>query len=470
MGRSARLAIEPLEARDCPAFNLFYTGGALVLRGTPSVPFVAPGDGLNFDLLAGNLLRIQEVGNAGGTVKNLGVYRPVRNTIVQLGFTNTDINFNLNGRRLPGNILLNLGAGDINPLSINSVNFRDGTIGGNVTILRGSGLEILNFGQSDILGALPVTVQGNITAVGRPRQDPFGIGDSLFLNAGTQVRGFVSTFAIDNIDVGEATGLVTRVSRSVTLNVATSRNVGRLNVYGEVAGSVYFQGTNALDPFFTDSVILQGDNPTPGVIRGNLTANYAFGDARMILEAGTEVQGDVAFWTGGAGSAGAPPAPFFNQLILAGTVNGSARFFGTGDSEIIFPATGSVFGDFSVTADNGDNDLSAFAGFVAGSVFVNLGNGNNTMTVSQAPGGTFYWTSGNGDSTLTLGDGTTPAAAVWTVSIRFGSGSNTLTLDAAAPPQQSLTGLVRSDNGGGNTFVQGPNWDLLPTLVFINFP
>ncbi|MFO0845542.1 MAG: hypothetical protein U0797_24685 [Gemmataceae bacterium] len=473
-GRLARLFVESLEARDCPAFSIFYAGTALVVRGTPTIPFAAPGDGLNFNLLAGgSLLLIQEVGNAGATVRNLGAYRPVRNLITQLNFTNTDVNFNLNGNRLVSNVLLDLGKGDINPGSVNSVNFQNGTVGGNLTILRGAGIEILNLGRTDANpnGALPVTVQGSVTAVGRPRQDPTGIGDSLFLNAGSRVLGFLSTFDIDNIDVGEGSGPVSRVARSVTLNVARSRNVGRLNIYGEVDGNAYFQGTNALDPNFTDSVILHGDNPTPGLVLGNLVAGYGFGDARMILEGGTEVQGDVVFSAPGAGSLGAPPAPFFNQLVLAGAIDGSMRFYGEGDSQIIFPAAGTVRGDFSVRAGNGNNDLSAFAGSVAGSLYVTLGNGDNVMTVSQAPGGRFYWTSGNGTNVLTLGDVTTPAGSLWDVQVLFGSGDDTLTLDGAAPATQSLTGLVRDDGSiTGNTFNQGASWDLLPTLVFINFP
>ena len=44
--------LEPLEARECPAFNIYYYSSVLLIRGHPTLPFVNPGDGLQLQLLA----------------------------------------------------------------------------------------------------------------------------------------------------------------------------------------------------------------------------------------------------------------------------------------------------------------------------------------------------------------------------------------------------------------------------------
>src|SRR5262249_1697217 len=101
----------------------------------------------------------------------------------------------------------------------------------------------------------------------------------------------------------------------------------------------------------------------------------------------------------------------------------------------------------------------------------NLGNGNNTATASVVPGGLLRWTSGNGTNSLTLGGAATPANSAWNVGIRFGNADDTLTLSAAAPATQSLTGSA--DGGGrilGNVFSQGASWTLTTPFILTNFP
>src|SRR5436305_383812 len=41
--RGYRPALERLEARDCPAFNIYYYSPVLLIRGHPTAPFLVPG-------------------------------------------------------------------------------------------------------------------------------------------------------------------------------------------------------------------------------------------------------------------------------------------------------------------------------------------------------------------------------------------------------------------------------------------
>src|SRR5205809_1035886 len=108
---SFRPELERLEARECPAFNIYYDSSLLLIRGHPTLPFVNPGDGLQLRVLPGGNLQVREVG--GATTINYGSYRPPQNVQISLDYnTDHDLTIDLGGGRLPSNVLVNLGLGN----------------------------------------------------------------------------------------------------------------------------------------------------------------------------------------------------------------------------------------------------------------------------------------------------------------------------------------------------------------------
>jgi hypothetical protein len=111
---------------------------------------------------------------------------------------------------------------------------------------------------------------------------------------------------------------------------------------------------------------------------------------------------------------------------------------------------------------------------VAGNLDFELGNGDNTVTITNAPGGTLIWNSGTGNNLLTLGTMNTPASETWAVKIQFGAGDDTLTLSTDPAFTQFITGTA--DGGGhiaGNVFNNGfPVWQVSPpgSFTVTNFP
>jgi hypothetical protein len=456
--QAVRPLLERLEARDCPAFNVYYTSTTLLVKGHPTLPFVNPGDGLQLQLQPTGTVQVREVG--GGTTINYGSYKPPQNIQIVLDYdTDHDLTFNLGGGRVPSNLLINLGAGQTDVLAIHPVNLINGELGGNLTVLNGSGGELINLGQSENFGAQPLRVDGDTSFVLAANQTLLG-GDYLFVNAGSELRGQLSTNEVDNVNIGESplpgvNSGVAYVRKNLFDSGPVSKNVSKLDVFGEVDGSVSFQGTPAIDPFFSDAVTVESG----ALVVGNLSAALGNGNGSFGLF-GT-VEGNVTF-TGALGN------DFVNLL---GTVFGSVQMdLRSGNNTVVFPGT--VFGNLSIAAGNGDNDLTNINGTVGGGLTFNLGNGNNAAVVANAPGGVLTWLSGNGNDSLTLGSGLTAGSETWSINALFGSGDDVFTL-AGTPPgtTQFLSGKV--DGGGritGNTFNQGANWVLVPTFVLVNFP
>ncbi len=444
--------LERLEARDCPAFSIHYTSSALQITGHPTLPFAAPGDGLQLTLQANGLLRVQEVGNAGATVANLGSYKPVANLFVQLDYTNRDITLDLGGQRLVSNVYINLGKGDFATppgtlVGRTLVNIVSGTIGGNLLVVGGGGAEFVSLGGFGFVAGNPVTIQGNTTLVMRGNQTPagqtlFAFGNVLDLNPGSEIRGHLITTGVENVNVGESGLAPAIVRKGVSMSNAKSAYVGILNIFGEVDGNVSFFGSPAFQAPIVDTVF----EDTTGLVTGNLTATLGPGGGAFTLSG--EVDGST--WVSSlAGD------DFVN---LQGSIFGSAFVhLGNGTNTVTFNGTALIAGNLTITAGNGDNTLN-LAGTLDGNLCISLGNGDNTAVVFTDPGGQLTWTSGNGTDSLTLGPG------FYNVFVTFGTGSDTFTLD----PGTTLTGTVVGQ-GGSYTFNDN-GATLLPTLHLINFP
>ncbi len=478
--KSLPLNLEALETRDCPAFDIYYTNSALLIVGQPSHPYVQAGDGLQLHLLANGSIQVHEVSN-GLTVTNYGTYAAPANIHVELRQnTDHDFTFDLGGNTFAGNVILDLGRGNMdvltpNPFPPHPDTFQNGTIGGDVTVRGGYGGELIDLGSSEgSLGtaALPLHLLGNANLSLSTHATPIG-GDFLFLNAGSELDGNLTAIEVDNVQIGELPAGANTGSAvlrgNVEMSVANSGNVGKLSILGEVDGNVAFQGSPVFSQIFSDSVFVGSPVASvQAVVKGNLTASLGSGSGDFDIYANGTVDGNVNFLGAQAN----------NFIGLAGQVQGSdAMTLHNGNNVFQFATTSAVGGDLSLSAGNGSNDLGggssggSFDGTVTGSVRVNLGNGTNTALISNAPSGQLNWMSGNGANALTLGSAATTSAQLWNVFAYFGNNDDQLTLAPTAAVPQTLTGVL--DGGGrltGNTFTEDPNsWVLASPFTLLNF-
>jgi hypothetical protein len=387
--RRTHLRLEHLEDRHCPSFTISATGGNLFIAGTPQAGPTSSEQYLVQETSANKFL-VQET--IGAMTKTYGTFPAGKNIFITLAHYNTNINVDFNGFTFGGNLVMNLGLGDTdlsttNPVSIYS-SVAGGSIRGNVTVLNGSGGEIIAIGKILTSPAAPfaLTVGGNVTVAARKADgNPFAsnAGDALDVVPGSTIDGNLTTTFVDGVDIGE--------------------------------------------------IAVSGVTPTPlTTVGGNFSLT----------------------------SLGGPNVGILGGLyFLDGSVGGSATVnMGAGDNSLEF--SGTVDGNMLVSAGNGSNDLGGgITGPVGGNLTFAFGNGTNTATIANAPGGTLYWTSGNGSDTLNLGP------SFFTAFIDFGTGSNTLALDASG--NTALEGTVKA-SGGTNTFTQ--NGGNVNNVFFIDFP
>jgi hypothetical protein len=470
--RRARLHLENLEDRTCPSFTIRAIAGSLYINGTPQLAGpTAVGDQFLVQETSANHLTVQE--NYGGNTKTYGTFPAGKNIFVTLAHYNTNINVDFNGFTWGGSLLMNLGLGDTDLSTTNPVSIYSGVMGGsirgNVTVLNGSGGEQIAIGQ---VGSSPGTpaalnVGGNVTVAARKAgSNPFALnaGDSLFIGPGSIIGGNLTTAFVDGVNIGEGSvsGVtptpLSTVMGNVTISDAGSSHFIDVEDFGVVGGNVSVTGTTFGDTFTLEQTV----DALGGTIAGNLTLNLgagngAFGDL-VDLAAGTSVGGTASIT-----SLGGPNVGIAGGLYeLGSAVSGDLTLnMGVGDNTVIF--TGSVSGNMRVTAANGTNDLGggalggSFTGTVDGNLTLHFGNGTNTADIVNSPGGTLFWTSGNGSDTLSL------EAAFFDAFINLGTGTNNLTLNAGT----TLIGTVRG-SGGSNTFTQ--NGGTVNNVTFIDFP
>jgi hypothetical protein len=432
---------------------LTYTSSPSLLQisGTPSLPYVQPGDGLQIQVQSSGQLRVAQV--SGGALFSPIFFPQPTTLLLNLSYTNRDITIDLNGHRLGSSIYINLGLGDFTPPSATFppgrtlVNIISGTVGGNLTIVNGGGAEFVNLGGGTFVSGAPVTIQGNTSLTLKANQTSagqtlFAFGNVLDVNPGSSLNGSLSTSGVENVNLGQA-GLPAAFARKgLAMTNAGSAYVGILDIFGEVDGNVQFTASPAIQSPIVDTVF----EDTTGLVTGLLTASLGQGGGNFTL-LGT-VQGNVSV-----------SSVVGNDIVnLQGAIFQSALVqLGNGNNLVTFNGTATIGGNLTISAGNGDNTL-ALAGTLNGTLSVNLGSGTNVAVIFTGPGNQLTWVSGNGSDDLTLG----PAS--YNVNITFGDFVNTLTLD----PGTTLSGIIRG-SGGTNNFNQN-GATLLPTLQFINFP
>jgi hypothetical protein len=435
--RRLRLALEQLECRSCPSLTVSLISGSLYISGFPSGPTLDPN---------GPTLAITETGTNLFQVKDgtsvLGSYTVPGNILVSLSRRPNNVDVALNASGLRGNLTLNLGAGDTVPPA-SAIFIHGGRIAGSLSIQKGNGNETFDLGQAPGGITDPLSVGGDvgITAV---KSSGIGIApphNQLFLFPGSTVSGNLNATFVEGVLLTATSS----VGRSVSINDSLETTTEQIVFAGSIGQNATFSGPQT-GSFFVAS----------GSIGGNLSANLAGGTNSVSLT-GTSLIGGSATLATGAGT---------GTLNLMGQVSGTLSVnTGTASDTVTFAAAAAVFGDLSLTGGDGANSFT-LNGSVAGNLRINLGNGNDTVTVGNAPGGTLFWTSGNGADSLTLAP--TTAGQTWNVNVLFGNNDDTFTL---AAPGGFLTGKV--DGGGhvsGNVFNPDPSWTPTSTFQLVNFP
>ena len=466
-----RLALEHLEPRDCPTLNVIFTGGNLFILGRPdSIPINAVNDGLNIQVTsATGAVTVTEVEN-GAVISNFGTYVVRKNLYVGLTDYDTDINVDLDGKRLYSNLMLNLGLGDHTPFGAfvfgtpNPINIYDSTnsgtasVAGNITVLKGSGIELLSIGANALMppstNGIEVDGDVNVNMPNRIDNNNLSTGNNLYISGTSDIRGDVNTTGVDNVTIGESVSNDSTTIRG-NLNVSNALSLNELvvQVYGTVGGSVAVQGSSGSGRFLPDELFL-GSTITPTTVGGNVTVDLtAFQNDEFDMAAGSTIQGNVAYTGVGA-----------SAVNLNGSVQGDTVLSLSGADNMVSSAPGAFFGgNVHVLAGNGNNDLSTFNPSIQGNLKLDLGNGNNVVGFGGTlNGGTLTSNLGNGANDMTLTNATGPFG----LTAHFGSGANTLSYDADQLSSTDIEfathiGAVDTLNQSGT--IQGP-------FTLVNYP
>jgi hypothetical protein len=439
----SRLWLEQLENRLVPSLTVSSFSGTLFVSGLPT----------------GNLVLNETAASAfqvmDGT-HNLGTYAHISN--VNLNLTNHQgnfIEFNLMGNTLTGNLFINVGQGSSVNNAANHVAVYSGRVGGSVTLVGGVGFEalILGFtnGDTTLRG---LSVGGDVTFTPKANNvspivnDILDTGALLSATAGGTVviGGNVNTTNASVVGLGART----TVGKNVSIQAGQEFRLRDIDIAATIDGSASVTGGSGP---VTDSIDLGGpfSNGAPTIL-GNLTINLPGGTPFLDLgdSFGATVGGNVSITggtQGGTYTLGGGATPLL--------VNGSLTVnLGDANNTLSVATKAQVGADTQVSAGAG-NDSIALDGAMFGNLRVSLGNGNDTVTIGNAPGSQLLWSSGNGNDSVTFGDASNAAGETWNVNMRFGTGNDTLTLagNGTVASPEGLTGFI--DMGGppgGNSF------------------
>ena len=440
-----------MEDRVCPTLSVVQSGSTLLISGVP----VNTGAtlGLVVTETSQGIFRVMD----GTTFK--GSFPASNITMNFISRNSTPVTLNLGGFTLPGNLLVNAGLGIVNNPGTHGMGIGNGTIGGNITYLGGSGNEDLYLGL-DYQGHN--TLGGNLAIGGNVLFSPTKAGNNVPTNLLNVLITTATAVAGTNVTIG---GSVTAV------------NVGLIELGGgsSVGGNVTVSSSSLTTPEFAffDGVIgksltvsgtvngvqlLIGSNAPTAQVKGSVLVNTGVGASTVDLAAGAVINGSATINSG----------PEADTYTIDGNINGSLAV-STGAGADSYEESGNVDGSVKLVEGNGSNLATTFSGAIAGNLTIIQGNGNNAagggVTVTGSVAGMLSYTGGNGTDALSI---TPAAAAFYNISVCFGTNTaaNAYTLTFNA--NDTLTGTIKG-KGGNNTFNQnGAN--LLPTLLFINFP
>lgn len=458
-----RPALQALEAREVPALAVAYDGASLAVTGTPDVP-LAP-------------VRIQ--GDGGGNFAvtngpaNFGTFHVTRDIRVRLAEFDTSVFVVLAGDHVAGGVLIDVGAGDVNPATRGQVVLGnvDGAarIDGDVTFRGGSGEERWRVAATT---DETIDIGGGIRVLGRPVTAP--IEDDFQLDPGARVGGDVTTSRITY------TTIQGTVDGDVTANAADSPGGIGFRVTGTVRGDVTATGGATAAGYFS---LVQ----TTGTIDGDVTVRIT--DRGSSIGLGGVIGGDVRLTLADTGS------PSRYHLVNAvGQIDGDTTVRSAGSlytslsgefaGDVTVSATGPdsvggvdglIHGDFRFVAGPATNTDYQIVGAVGGSAVIDLGGSADTFAMlsligfdlypgHETVGGSLTVRSHSGNTSVRVDDhvsfpdetGTEvtvgfPATIGGDLKVDLGDGANTFVFDGASG--STLGGKLTYTGGSGTDSV-----------------
>ncbi len=415
-----------LEDRVVPALAVAYNGESLALTGTPAVSGY-PFDEDFFDFNYSKIVQVKHVSDhnykvTDGTL-NLGTYHVTGNISVKLPKFDTYVQIDVAGDALPGNVSVDLGAGDTDPSTdsgaqvINSAG--PGGVLGNVSFKNGAGTEgfaVLGRYEYDedfnVVASHPIDIGGNVTVAGKAVATP--VEDFFTLDNGT-IHGNLSTSRITYTQsFGEVLGDVTANgvdSPGGVGNFIGGRVHGNVSIAGGATAPGYFSYTYLVGQVDGDATVKALGGSFAASMEGDLGGNFKF-------SAGPTASSSVGIYGSVGGNA---------KIDLGGSSKSSANFFVGG-------FVGGFIGDF--TYEGGP------AAEIGGSLTVTSTAGTNTVTVGSASKGSFGDTSYEFDYA---------AAIAGSVKIDLGNGTNSFSVTSL--PQSEIGGKVTYQGGSGKDVV-----------------
>ncbi len=281
-----------------------------------------------------------------------------------------------------------------------------------------------------------------------------------------------SSGAIQVSDNGKAVGTYSNVTKGAVITLDNHSDSVFVNLGGNTLhGSLNVtmgNGTNCLDLIngtitgaltitggtVTDAIVLGGDGlGTPRsfpafTVAGDTTVNSGLGgNDTLVLNSGVTMKGNLAVlsansFTLAAGSSVLGNASICggfasNTDVIAGNVGKELKVLGANKPDTLIMTGSARIG--SLFANLGDgNDTLNLQGTVAGNVTVNTGGGANAISVGGKVGGTPSFNLGSGTDSLTI-------------SGAFGAGANTLALDIDGGKGKDIVTLTQGSFMNGDT-------------------
>lgn len=340
-----------------------------------------------------------------------------------------------------------------------SITFKGNTgFNGNLTINGGNGNDTI-----DLSGP----ILGNLSVLG-------GLGDDTITstNADVKVGGYANLSDTSGTNTLDLNGRNWTVGTDLSVSGVSSFSMGAANTL-KVGGNATFSGLSSGLSAATYSF-----NGLSVSVGKALTINgYSEDDTVNVT-----VTGAFSTKTGTTVNLGGGTNSFNLAPGAASTLAGTFQYTGSwGDDTVTLDANATLGGPVNLTLGDGSNTVTQNAGdVISGNLTVNggsggnnvtlsgtlngyasftYGNGVNVTTVNSVPSGKVIYRGGNNDDTLNLGTG----AGTYVVDVIFGSGTNTLDVNATF-----MHGSVKAQPGASNTFNQ--NATDVSDVVFTDFP
>ena len=318
-----------------------------------------------------------------------------------------------------------------------------------------------SFEQLDLQGGNDtLTINGNTSGVSLAGSVDLGSGDnSLTMNG--------SAGSIASLSSGTGNDTVTISAGSITGALSASDGTNQLTISGTSSSVGSYSGGSGVDTVTLSGgdiggALSSGDgndtvliSSTSSSIGGNLDLGAGTGDTLSYAGYGNTVSvtlTDITTNTGSTAAAGATAitgtATGFETLV-GGSTSGDTLTDSTGDSTIAVTGanSGTIDGlafssieNLNLSTGNDTVTVTGSGGGVSLTGSLDLGDGTNSLTMSNSAGSIASVTSGTGDDTFSISAGSVTGA------LTAGDGNNTLTISGTSSSIGSYAGGNGTDS------------------------